>query len=201
MKSRLPSLPMLWLSILALPIALAIFSPIFGQDQASKPSKTPEMLISAEGLLAIETPKGWFRTDGPGLAFFLRKGDNKQTTKVWIYINSGPVGPKAEARDMNSYIDSDIAGFKERFAKGSVQKESPLELPIAKMQAPVFTFRSNEAHNPFEQVVYIPESGRVLMLVLSAKTKDALTQALPSFEEFAKSYRGSIILGSQEKRP
>ena len=153
------------------------------------------------GLLAIATPKGWVRSDGPGLLFFLPKGVTKQTAVVWIYVSSEPIGPKEETKDLKAFVNSDISGFKQRFKSGIVKQEQSMNLPYAKVSAFVNTFQSNEENNSFERVVYIPDTGRVLILVLSAKTSGAFAKASSTFEEFAKSYRGSITPAPSEKKP
>jgi len=162
---------------------------------AQKPSDTsepPEMLVTEQGFLAINSPKGWVRADGPGLAYFIPKEERNGKPRVWIYISSAPVGPNEEAKDLKAYIESDIAGFKERFKSGLVQEEPPLNLPLAEIQAPVCTFQSGEKRNSLEQVIYVGEINRVLTLVLSAREKPAFEKALPAFQDFARSYRGSI---------
>jgi hypothetical protein len=60
------------------------------------------------------------------------------------------IGPNEEAKDLKSYIDSDMAAFKQRFKNGVVQEETSLSLPQAKLQAPVLTFRSGEKKNTVE---------------------------------------------------
>lgn len=169
-----------------------ISSPCLAQTRAAQPKQPPEMLVTSEGFLAIETPKGWVRTEGPGLAFFVREGENSKTADVWIYVNSAPVGPKEDAKDLQAFIQSDIAGFKERFKSGIVREERPIELPHAKIRVHVYAFESAEKHNSFEEAAYIPENGRVLILVLSAKNKVAYAKSVQDFRAFAESYRGSI---------
>jgi hypothetical protein len=162
---------------------------------AQKPpdsSDLPEMIATEQGFLAINTPRGWERSDGPGLAFFVPKTKSKEPSPVWIYIGSAPIGPSEGAKDLKSYVESDITEFKKTFKSGLVQAEPTLSLPYAKLQAVVYTFRSGEKHNTVERVAYIGESNRVLTLVLSARTDPAFERALPVFREFAESYRGSI---------
>jgi len=161
-------------------------------QEPTKSSEPAEMLMTEQGFLAIDSPKGWVRTDGPGLAYFIPSQGDKGQSLVWIYISSAPIGPNEEAKDLKSYIDSDKAAFKQRFKNGVVQEETPLSLPQAKHQAPVLTFRSGEKRNTVEQVVYVGEGTRVLTLVLSAKEQAAFEKALPTFREFARSYRGSV---------
>ena len=168
-------------------------------QQPTQSSEPPEMLITEQGFLAIDTPKGWVRADGPGLAYFVPQAKRSGKPSVWIYISSAPVGPNEEAKDLKAYIASDIAGFKERFKGGLVQEEPPLDLRLAKLRAPVCTFQSGEKNNSLEQVVYLGEINRVLTLVLSAREKSAFEKALPAFHEFVKSYRGSITPTSSPK--
>jgi hypothetical protein len=161
-------------------------------QEPAKSSEPAEMLVTEQGFLAINSPKGWVRTDGPGLANFVPPQEGKGPSPVWIYISSAPIGPNEEAKDLQSYIASDKRAFKQRFKNGIVQEETPLSLPQAKYQAPVVTFQSGEKSNTVEQVVYIGEGARVLTLVLSAIKQAAFEKALPTFRDFASSYRGSI---------
>ena len=188
---------MSWMAALLLRSALVLITLILAISLAAqKPSSASEpheMLMTEQGFLAISTPRGWVRTAGPGLAYFVPKAGNGQA-RAWIYISSAPIGAKEEAKDMKAYIESDIASFKDRFKAGIVQREEPLNLPNVKLQAPVYSFRSGEKNNVVEQVVYVGESNRVLTFVLSAKDKLAFDKALSSFQEFAKSYAGSITV-------
>ena len=159
------------------------------------------MLMTRQGFLAIDTPKGWVQSEGPALAFFLPKGVSPEKAQVSIYISSAPVGPNEEDKDADSYIQSDIAGFRQRFKSAVVHKEEALYLPQVKQQAAVYTFQSGETHNAFERIVYVSDVNRVLILALSAKNVDALKGSIQAFQEFAQSYRGSIQMGSSEDKP
>jgi hypothetical protein len=191
-KSSLRRLPAL--------ILVVIFCVCMGTGIPSKAQDVPEMLLTSEGLLAMSTPKGWERADGPGMIFFLHKGESQSNAKRWIYVSSAPIGPKEDDKNAEAFIKSDLSGFKERFKKGSVQKLDLIDLPLAKIHAPVYRFQSGEEANAFEQVIYIDEGSRVLVLTLSAATKEILTNTIPDFEQFAKSYRGSVTAGSGKKQ-
>jgi hypothetical protein len=56
----------------------------------------------------------------------------------------------------------------------------------------VYSFRSGETHNAFEQVVYIGDAGRVVLLTLSARDLAAFDRTLALFRRFASSWGGSI---------
>jgi hypothetical protein len=167
-------------------------TPTLAQKPPTPSAEPSEMIATSGGLLAIQTPDGWVRTEGPGLAFFIRRGETLETSQARIYISSEPIGPHEDAKDLQAYIKSDVAGFKERFKSGVVHEEAAITLPGMKTPVPVYTFQSNDTQNSFEQVIYIPELDRALLLVLSATSKDAFAGAMQDFRAFAKSYRGSI---------
>ena len=180
--------------------ALLFLSPAIAQKPSSDPEKLPEMQLTNAGLIAIDEPKGWVRSQGPGLAFFVPDGEDSNTAQAWIYISGSPVGPGEEDKDAEAYIQSDIAGFKKRFPAGVAQKSESLLLPLAKASVTVMTFRSGEERNAFEQVVYLPEAGRVLTLTLSAKTAESFQKSIETFHGFAKSYRGSIVMETPDEK-
>jgi hypothetical protein len=163
------------------------------QNQSHRTSEPHEIQLTGQGLVVLDTPKGWQRSEGPGIATFVKKGARLGKADVWIYVSGSPTGPSEEVKSRDEYIESDVADFRARFKNGTVKIEEPLPLPKSKTSVPVRTFESAESHNAFEQVVYIAEPTRVLTLVLSAKTRKAYTASLPVFHEFAQSYNGSIV--------
>ena len=193
-------------------LAVALFfTAVIGASQ--KPSKTQEpktsqvassdagdlheMLFTDAGLLAFDTPKDWERSDGPGLACFVPRGSDARTSVAIIYISGALIGPDQKDKTLIDYVQSDISGFKSRFQQGDVHKEQAILLPVSKVEVPVYTFKSGEAHNTVEQVAYIQDAAaRVLTVVLSAKTDAAFNHSLQAFQSFVKSFRGSIILTS-----
>jgi hypothetical protein len=96
------------------------------------------MLVTDQGFLAINTPKGWERADGPGLAYFVL-GEGAKDNRVCDLYQFRAGRPKEETKDVKAYI-----GFKQEFKSGVVQQEAPLNLPQAKLQALVYTFRSGD---------------------------------------------------------
>jgi hypothetical protein len=157
------------------------------------PQDPSEMLATDEGFIAIDVPKGWVRSEGPGLAFFLREKDDPHAAPVCIYLSTNPIGPDEDAKTMTEFIESDTKQFLQRFKNGKVQKEDDLELPRVKSKASLYTFISGETSNAFEQIAYIPEPHRVLIVALSAKTNEAFLSARSDFHSFAQSYSGSIV--------
>ncbi len=168
-------------------------------QEADSGKGIPQMLATDEGFIAIEPPKGWLRSQGPGLATFLREGDNDwQSAEVRIYINTSSAGSKQSVQD---FVKEDIAGFRARFKKATVKQEEPIKLTHIKSQVLVWTFQSNEEYSAFERLAYSGEPDRVLILALSANSKALFEQSLPVFVEFVKSYRGTIWFAPEAKKP
>jgi hypothetical protein len=184
-------------SVLAVFIAFALMHFCTAQQPAVHSDKPREMLMTEAGLIAVDTPEGWERADGPGLAFFLPKGTDPSKADVWIYLAGMPVGAKEDAKNTVSAIESDISEFRKRFKNGTVREEKSLTLPRVKQDARVYTFESGEEHNSFEQVVYIADDGQVLTLTLSARNRQAFDRALPVLKAFAESYGGTLHVGAK----
>lgn len=176
----------------------------FSQNKASKPganqatsesaSDVHEMLFTEGGLLAFDTPRGWVRSEGRGLASFVPKGSGAKT-QAMIYISGAPIGSDQTDKTLRDYVQSDIAGFKARFERAIVHQEQSLLLPTSQISVPLYTFRSGEKNNTVEQVAYIQDTAqRVLTVVLSAKTEGAFSKSLPAFQAFVKSFRGTVTL-------
>ncbi len=182
-------------------IALALLLPIASVSAAQPPKKSPDtphqMIPTAAGMLAVDTPAGWEQNEGPGLAFFLPKGVKAGNAVVWMYISAALIGAGQEDKDVDSYIKSDIAGFKEHFKNGIARREDPLTTQN-KETASVYSFQSGEDHNAFERVAYIPDVGRVWTITLSAKNDSDFRQSLPAFKQLVESYGGSIQFGSSQ---
>lgn len=159
-----------------------------------------EMLLTQEGLLAFDTPKGWVRSKGPGLASFVPKASGAKAPVVVIYISEAPVGADQTDKTLSDYVQSDIAAFKARFEKAIVHQEQPILLLTSQVSVPLYTFKSGEKHNTVEQVAYIQDTAqRVLTVVLSAKTEEAFSKSLSAFQGFVKSFRGSVTADHASK--
>jgi hypothetical protein len=201
MRTSRRLLPLLGGILAALPLSARILSPEWNQEKNQKPEEPAEMQMVEGGFLILNTPKGWNRVEGAGLALFVKKGLNAADADVWIYVSGAPIGEGESAKDRKEYIQTDIADFRSRFANGVVREEEPLELPKTKTKVPVVSFESKQQHNAFEQVIYIEERNRVLTFVLSAKYKEGFDKTLLLFREFAKSYGGSVTLVPDSKQP
>ena len=70
-----------------------------------------------------------------------------------------------------------------------------MKLPLAQKEGKVVFLQSGEKDDAFEKGVFIDEGDRVLVLTLTARNQAAFDGFLPAFDDFAKSYESSIVLG------
>lgn len=131
-------------------------------DQATSESSSDihEMLFTEGGLLAFDTPRGWVRSEGRGLASFVPKGSSAKTPAAVIYISGATIGPDQTDKTLSDYVQSDISGFKARFERAIVRQEQPILLPTSQISVPLYTFRSGEKNNAVEQVAYIQDTAQ-----------------------------------------
>jgi hypothetical protein len=179
-------------------LALVVIQRSLAQKPTGLSQEPHGMIATQAGFFAVDIPKGWTQSEGPGLAFFLPDGIDRRDAQVWMVLSAAPVGPKADDKDADAFIQSDIAGFKHAYPKGSSKSEAPIDLPNAKQKAKVYEFESGETRDAFELVVYIEDLHKVWTITLTAKSLDALARSKAAFVAFASSYRGSIQMGSPD---
>ena len=177
------------------------FLPSLAQKESSggDADKVHEIIMTDSGLLAIDTPQGFERADGPGLAFFVPHQKARRKSGVVIYVSGIPIGPREDSKDFTAAVQADIDGFKAEYKDGVVKEEEDLELPRAKRRVPRYTMMSGKTNNAFEEIVYISEVDRVLTLVLSARSQEDFARMLPVFHSFARSYGGLVIFDPKLK--
>lgn len=138
---------------------------------------------------AIQAPEGWVLDNaagkGQGLqAVFYREGSDWGSAKGVMYTNAA-VKRKGQAT-LQELIDYDMGQFRQRAPK--LKMTAREDLPTRSGKAVVWQFEGDE-HGNFEAVAYIDEKTAIVMLVLSARTRELFDQEYPSFEKLVGSYR------------
>jgi hypothetical protein len=138
---------------------------------------------------AIQAPDGWVLDNaagkGQGLqAVFYREGSDWGSAKGVMYTNAAIKGKGQET--LQELIDYDVAQFRARAPQLKVTAREDLATGSGK--AVVWQFEGDE-HGNFEAVAYIDEKEAIVMLVLTARTRELFDQEYPSFEKLVGSYR------------
>lgn len=164
--------------------------------------------MTIEGHIVIDIPEGWRRTIGPGLLYYVQEKlprikNPLRSYDAAIYVGMGFIEPNEVDRDSlsftsaDSFIHSDIVGFKQRYKRAVIKEAAPFPLPLSKVRHVSYIFQSHEQDNAFEEVIYIDEGNRVLALTLSANNAKTFWSLVPVFHKFAQSYQGNIPDGTR----
>jgi hypothetical protein len=164
--------------------------------------------MTIEGHIVIDIPLGWRRTIGPGLLYFVPEKtplikNPLRSYDAAIYVGMGFIEPNEVDRESlsfssaDSFIHSDITGFKQRYKRAVVKESAPFPLPLSKVRHVSYVFQSREQDNAYEEVIYIDEGDRVLALTLSATNAKTFWSLVPIFHKFAQSYQGNIPDGTR----
>ncbi len=164
--------------------------------------------MTIEGHIVIDVPTGWRRTIGPGLLYYVPEKtpllkNPLRSYDAAIYVGMGFIEPNETDRESlsfssaDSFIHSDITGFKQRYKRAVVKEAAPFPLPLSKVRHVSYIFQSHEQDNAYEEVIYIDEGDRVLALTLSANNAKTFWSLVPVFHKFAQSYQGNIPDGTR----
>jgi hypothetical protein len=137
---------------------------------------------------AIEAPDGWVLDNAAGKsqglqAVFYREGSDWVSAKGVMYTNAATKGKGPET--LQELIDYDVAQFRARAPQLKVTAGHDLATGSGK--AVVRLFEGDE-HGNFEAVAYIDEKSTIVMLVLTARTRELFEKEYPSFEKLVGSY-------------
>lgn len=155
-----------------------------------------EMQMTSAGFLAVSTPAGFLRVEGPIDVVFTPGGKEFGTTGSFIYITPVRIGKGTRFKSLDAFVADDVKRFRKQYKKSAAQEESAVELPFDGRKAPSWTFRSGESKNAFERLVFLQDAEKLVwLLVLSATSAAEFEQTVPVFLDFVRTYKGSIILG------
>jgi hypothetical protein len=117
-------------------------------------------------------------------AVFYPVGSSWSDSDVVMYANTAKkVEGQQTVAELMAY---DVEQFKRRAPGLAVTALPELKTGDDK-QATVRRFQGDE-HGNHEAVAYIDEKNTIVMLVLSARTKERFTEALPAFEKLVGAY-------------
>jgi hypothetical protein len=166
---------------LALIVAIVLTS--FAVSQQTNPKQQASLanhtiiLQSEGGSFAIDGPKDWIADRKVGhrlgvCCIFYRKG-SWDTTETIMYPNIVTKGPGRKT--LQEVMDSDLASFrKDNPGMTYVDGDMPFKDRTAKVR---YFHGVNQGSS--EAVAYIEEEKIVALVVLSSRTEESLTKALP----------------------
>lgn len=170
-------------------ILLIISILIFSQITANAQEDINTGMIYGEGYAYVLTaPKGWVLDNQSGIsqgfhAVFYPAGSSWENGAVVCYTNAVPLEINETIDDV---IKSDIDKFKKNSPDLKVEQKGLIFIDLDK-KAKVAYF-AGDVNNNYEAIAYIPEEKAIILVGLSAKTKEGFSSSLTAFQALVKSY-------------
>ena len=169
-----------------------------GSETRVEAGKETTLLYGDDHVFAICAPSGWVIDDSSGMGSKIRvvlypKGQKWATAPTVMYVN--PLHQDAKRpKPLRDMIAHDMTAFKKNNPKGVVLS-GPM-MPTATEKKAEVRFFAHNGGKPHEAVAYVAEDELVMLLVLSSRTAEDFSRALPAFQLLVKSYNfvGSGLL-------
>ena len=148
------------------------------------------IVYGSDHAFAIVAPTGWVLDNGAGRneglpVVFYPEGQGWRTAGTVMYANTASKSVKGQ-ETLEELIAYDISQFGKR-APGLSVTTLP-DIMTKKSTATVRRFEGDE-HGNFEAVAYIEEKKTIIMLVMSARTKEGFDRSYAAFEKLVGSYQ------------
>jgi len=172
--------------------------PTSGSKTTVQAGKETTLLYGDDHVFAICAPTGWVIDDTSGMGSKIRvvlypKGQQWATATTVMYAN--PLHQDAKRpKAMREMIERDILAFRKGNPRGVVLN-GPV-MPTATEKKAEVRFFAHDGGKPHEAVAYVAEDELVMLLVLSSRSPEDFSKALPAFQLLVKSYNfvGSGLL-------
>jgi hypothetical protein len=148
------------------------------------------IVYGSDHAFAIVAPTGWVLDNGAGRneglpVVFYPDGQSWRTSETVMYANTASKSAKGQ-ETLEELMAYDVAQFRKR-APGLSVTVLP-DIKAKEITATVRRFEGDE-HGNFEAVAYIDEKQTIIMLVLSARTKEGFDRSYTAFEKLVGSYQ------------
>lgn len=169
-----------------------------GSETRVEAGKETTLLYGDDHVFAICAPSGWVIDDSSGMGSKIRvvlypKGQKWATAKTVMYVN--PLHQDAKRpKTLRDMIAHDMTAFRKSNPQG-VALSGPM-MPTATEKKAEVRFFAHDGGKPHEAVAYVAEDELVMLLVLSSRSAEDFSLALPAFQLLVKSYNfvGSGLL-------
>jgi hypothetical protein len=160
------------------------------QKEPASRNDNAGIIYGTDHAFTLVAPSGWVLDNSSGVseglhAVFYPEGSSWKRSQVVMYANTVHKGT-TDTKPARSIIGDDISEFKRRSKAPAVSDGPPLTTKQNK-KAVVKGF-VDAPRGVYEFVAYIDEPRVVVLLVLSARSKEEAARAMPAFRELVASY-------------
>ena len=168
--------------------SILLFSFSWGQNANRDSSRLDSQIIYGnDHSFFLTAPKGWVLDRSSGInqglyvVFYPKRGGWKTSPAVmYAYTESKKSTNYATSENI---IRSEVAQYKENYPKVKLSISPEIKTKDNKTALVRLYFYSH-----FESVAYIDEKPITVIIVLTAQTEKAFTEAFPSFQDLVRSY-------------
>jgi hypothetical protein len=149
------------------------------------------MIYGTNHVFSLKAPKGWVLDNESGVkqgihAAFFPKGGTWSDSKVVAYARVRQ--KKDGAPTVAQQVEDTVKHFRENDSPKYEGKKATTVKAEAGKVGEIYHFTGDQWGN-FEAVAYFPEEKTINFIVMSVRDEKTFKDALPAFEELAKSYR------------
>jgi hypothetical protein len=147
------------------------------------------ILVGSDYAFSIIAPPGWVLDGAAGkkqglCAVVYEDGRSWKDASIVMYANTA--SKKVEGQEtLQELMAFDVADFKKHSSRLSVMPVDDIKTGTG--VAVVRLFEGDQFGN-FEAIAYIDEKFTIVMLVLSARSKEEFESAYPAFQQLVRSY-------------
>lgn len=174
-------------------LCLMYISAVPALSAESKKSKNDSGIIYGNNhSFMLTAPNGWVLDNKSGVpnglhAVLYPVGSSWTNATAVMYANT--VDKSVSGNEtLDKVIEHDVDTFKKRSQNLALKEGDFLSTSSQNKKATAKHF-SGDLYNNYEAVAYIDENKVVVIIVLSAKNRDAYEKSLPSFKELVGSYQ------------
>ncbi|HVZ40544.1 MAG TPA: hypothetical protein VHI13_14790 [Candidatus Kapabacteria bacterium] len=164
----------------------------------AQPSKADDSMIVERGAalvygprhaLTLHAPDGWVLDEKSGRAqglqaVFYPRGEAWATSPAVMYCAVVPRG--GQIRDLAAMLEYEANRFHNASPSAAIIEQPAIVLP--KNRRATVRRLSGGVNGALEQVAYVEESTVIVMVVLSSRTPETFSKALPAFTALVGSY-------------
>lgn len=178
--------------LLEIVLCLLCVGSVAGQETKELPKDGGGGLVyGKDHMFAISAPKGWVLDNVSGAAqgihaVFYPEGSSWKNGAVVMYANAVS-RDQSKNETVETIINGDLKAFLEHSPTVKVKDADPLPTRQENHMAIVKYF-TGDRNNNYEAVAYIGETKVVVMLVLTARTKEDFESSFPAFKKLVASY-------------
>jgi predicted extracellular nuclease len=159
-----------------------------GKSKENSDKMNSGILYGPNFSYTLSAPRGWILDNESGVsqglsAVFYPKGSSWSKGQTVAYTR---VVKKNDQQTVSDIINADINGF--RAESSALKIEDAKAIDLGKGKTAIIKYFSGDSHGNYEALAYVDEAKSVVLIVLTARTKQDFDSSLGAFQGLVGSY-------------